>query len=405
MKTVFTGNFTKCSSGIKMQITSRFNRNLYFYLLVASICSFLLSLFFLQLFVGALSILWIFDKFSQKKKAFDIFGKVILIFLAVKIISILFSSYPADSNQAYYKDALFYFGFFSFDFYLKALDKKRIKIVVYSFAAAAAVIALIGLLRFNLSVVDRAQSFSSGYSTFSSYLLVGFGVLICLSADIKKGFILKTILLALIFSAVITSLGRTNIVTIVILFIAGFFFKKVNIKEAFIIILLTFIISGISFYNNSVEANARMEQPASLSDRDVLLKGTKDLFLEFKNPILGYGPRTFKDIFPYKEMLTDKGIGSWHNDFIQIYFESGILGLAALLAIIVITYIFLIKLLKNIIDNEYKTILLGVLLGLSGLILSALTAGFIDSPVLSLVFAFLISLVSGINYLVKPVEI
>ena len=387
-----------------MQITSRFNQNVHFYLLVASVCSFLFSLFLLQLFVGALSVLWIFDKFSEKKKAFDIFSKVIFIFLVVRIISILFSSYPGDSNQAYYKDALFYFGFFSFDFYLKTLDKKRIKIIVYSFAVAAAVIALIGLIRFNLSLVDRAQSFSSGYSTFSSYLLAGFGVLICLSTDIKNGYILKTVLLALILSGVITSLGRTNIVTIILLFIAAFFLKKINIKEASIIILLTVVLSAISFYNNSVEANARMEQPASLSDRDVLLKGSKDLFLEFKNPILGYGPRTFKDVFPYREMLTDKGIGSWHNDFIQIYFESGILGLAALLTIIIVTYYFLIKILKNNIDNEYKIVLLGVLLGLSGLILSALTAGFIDSPVLSLVFAFLISLVSGINYLVKPSE-
>ena len=387
-----------------MQITSRFNQNVHFYLLVASVCSFLFSLFLLQLFVGALSVLWIFDKFSEKKKAFDIFSKVIFIFLVVRIISILFSSYPGDSNQAYYKDALFYFGFFSFDFYLKTLDKKRIKIIVYSFAVAAAVIALIGLIRFNLSLVDRAQSFSSGYSTFSSYLLAGFGVLICLSTDIKNVYILKTVLLALILSGVITSLGRTNIVTIILLFIAAFFLKKINIKEASIIILLTVVLSAISFYNNSVEANARMEQPASLSDRDVLLKGSKDLFLEFNNPVLGYGPRTFKDIFPYRGMLTDKGIGSWHNDFIQIYFESGILGLAALLTIIFITYYFLIKILKNNIDNDYKMILLGVLLGFSGLILSALTAGFIDSPVLSLVFALLISLVSGINYLVKPSE-
>jgi O-antigen ligase len=387
-----------------MQISSRFNSNLYFYLLIASVCSFLLSLFLLQLFVGALSILWILDKFSEKKKAFDTFGKVIFIFLAVRIISILFSSYPGDSNQAYYKDALFFFGFFSFDFYLKALDKKRIKITAYSFAAAAAAIALIGLVRFNLSLVERAQSFSSGYATFSSYLLAGFGVLVCLRIDIKKGLIIKTVSAALIFSAVITSLGRTNIAAILVLFIAAFFLKKINLKEASIIILLTIIFSAISFYNNSVEANARMEQPASLSDRDILLKGTKDLFLEFKSPLLGYGPRTFKDIFPYKKMLTDKGIGSWHNDFIQIYFESGILGLGSFLLIIIVSYYFLIKLLKNRTDNNYKMILWGVLLGLSGLIISALTAGFIDSPVLSLVFAFLISLLSGIEYLVKPAE-
>ncbi len=387
-----------------MQITSRFNQNLYFYLLIASVCSFLLSLFLLQLFVGVLSFLWIFEKFSEKKKAFDIFGKLILIFLLVRIISILFSHYPGDSNQAYYKDALFYFGFFSFDFYLKTLDKKRVKIVVYSFAAAAAAIAFIGLIRFNLSLVDRAQSFSSGYATFSSYLLAGFGVLICLSINVKNGFIYKLLFSALIFSAVITSLGRTNVATILILFISAFILKKINIKEVILIILLIVLISAVSFYNNSAEANARMEQPASLSDRDVLLKGSRDLFLEFKNPLVGYGPRTFKDIFPDKDMLTDKGIGSWHNDFIQIYFESGILGLASLLTIIIFSYSFLIRILKNNDDLIYKMILWGVLFGFSGLILSALTAGFIDSPVLSIVFVFLISLISSINFKVKNLQ-
>ncbi len=182
-----------------MHITSRFNQNLYFYILIASVCSFLLSLFLLQLFVGVLAILWMFEKFSEKKKAFGIFNEVIFIFLIVRIISILFSDFPGDSNQAYYKDALFYLGFFSFDFYLKTLDKKRMKAAVYSFAAAAAAVALLGLVRFNMSTIDRAQSFSSGYSTFSSYLLVGFGILICLPFNFKKGFILKTVLLGLNF--------------------------------------------------------------------------------------------------------------------------------------------------------------------------------------------------------------
>ena len=97
-------------------------------------------------------------------------------------------------------------------------------------------------------------------------------------------------------------------------------------------------------------------------------------------------------------MLTDKGIGSWHNDFIQIYFESGFLGLTSFLIIIILPYYFLIKLLRNNINIVYKNILWGVLLGFSGLILSALTAGFIDSPILSIVFAFLITLISGIKY-------
>jgi uncharacterized membrane protein YfcA len=49
-------------------------------------------------------------------------------------------------------------------------------------------------------------------------------------------------------------------------------------------------------------------------------------------------------------------------------------------------------------DSEFNKIVFGLLLGFIGLVLSALTAGFIDSPVLSIVFAFLISLFSAILF-------
>jgi len=396
-----------------MQISSRFNQNLYFYLIIASACSFLFSLFLLQLFAGALSILWIIEKFSEKKKAFGIFGKIILIFLIVRIFSIIFSDFPSESNQAYYKDALFYLGFFSFDFYLKILDKKKINIIVNLFIIASVAVAVSGLVLFNLHLVDRATSFSSGYATFSSYLVVAFGILICLPADMKgfnlfssvymKNF-LKILGLSLIFAGIITSLGRTNVAVVVVLLIAGLIFKKINIKEIILIAILTFVFSWLSFLNNSPEFGRRVNQPADLSDRNILLKGAEDLFIEFQNPLLGYGPRTFKNIFPYTNMLADKGIGTWHNIFIQVYFESGFMGLISFLIIIIVVYYYLIKLIKKKIDKIYENIVWGVFFGLSGLILSAITAGFIDSPVLSILFAFLIALVSGTNYVYETMK-
>ena len=41
--------------------------------------------------------------------------------------------------------------------------------------------------------------------------------------------------------------------------------------------------------------------------------------------------RIFSLIFPLKAELTDPGIGSWHNDYLQVYMESGLVGLAAML--------------------------------------------------------------------------
>ena len=396
-----------------MPISSRFNRNLYFYLLLATVCSFLFSLFLLEVFAGILSILWIFEKIPEKKKAIGIFGKVVFIFLLARVLSIIFSDFPSVSNQSYYKDALFYLGFFSFDFYLKTLNKKRLNILVYTFAAASVIIAISGLVLFNLHMSDRARSFSSGYATFSSYLLAAFGIFICLPVLLKREGIfsslninnfIKLLSLSIIFTGVITSLGRTNVVIIIILLAAGVIIKKVRFRDSIIIIILTIILSSASFINNSPEFGRRVNQPTDLSDRNVLLKGAEDLFMKFQNPLLGYGPRTFKEVFPYRNMLSDKGIGSWHNDFIQVYFESGFLGLSSFLILLIISYYYIIKLLREDIDIIYKNIIWGICLGLSGLILSAFTAGFIDSPVLSIVFAFLISLISGINYVNATVK-
>jgi len=362
----------------------------------------MLSLFLLQLFAGLLSILWLFESIENKKKAFDIFTLLIVIFGAVRILSILFSQYPSESVQSYYKDALFYFSFFSFSFYIKALGKEKTEKIAYIFIISSIAISIIGLVLFNLKLVDRAQSFSSGYATFSSYLITALGIYIALpfKEDRKYAWQGWPIGMALILSAVITSMGRTNIFIAGLLFIAGLILRKIKIKPAIVIAVLAFIISISSFEINKREITQRVENPAALSDRNILINGAEDLL--WVHPVLGFGPRTFHSIFPYSNMLADKGIGSWHNDFIQVYFESGALGLLSFLAIIAVFIFFGYKFLrKSNLSPLYKDITLGSLLGFLALVFSALTAGFIDSPVLSILFAFLISLLSAILYFSK----
>ena len=359
----------------------------------------MLSLFLLQLFAGLLSILWLFESIENKKKAFDIFTLVIVIFGAVRIITIIFSQFPSDSVQSYYKDALFYLSFFSFSYYLKALGKEKIEKIAYIFIISAIAISLIGLVLFNLKLVERAQSFSSGYATFSSYLIAALGLYIALPFKAERKYAWQgwSLGMALILSGVITSMGRTNIFIAGMLFIAGLIFRMIKIKPAIIIAILTIIISLSSFEINKREITQRVENPATLSDRNILLKGAKEL--SFVHPLLGYGPRTFHSIFPYKNELSDKGIGSWHNDFIQVYFESGILGLLSFLAIIFVFIILAFKYLRDSSGkNIFKHLAFGSLLGFAALVLSALTAGFIDSPVLSILFAFLISMLSSVLF-------
>lgn len=380
-------------------ISSRFDSRLLFYLLAASICSMMVSLFLLQLFLGLLAFLWLFEKTGNKKKAFDIFTLLIAVFGIIRILSIIFSVYPASSVQSLYKEALFYLGFLSMSFYLKAMNKEKIEKIAFTFPISSIAVALIGLTLFNLRLVERAESFSTGYATFSSYLLAAAGVYIALPFSNKKkiNWLLWSAGLSIIFSAIITSLGRTNIAIAALLFITGLIFRKIKIKPAVVIIFLTAIISLLSFQNNKLLLTRRVENPTGLSDRDIIWKGFQTL--KFQHPFLGFGPRTFHDIFPYVNQLGDKLTGSWHNDFIQMYFESGALGLLSFTVLIFIVIYFSVVYLKKAGQtNNSRNIILGVLLGTSALVLSSLTAGFISSPVLSIAFAFLISLLSSVIF-------
>ncbi len=380
-------------------ISTRFDIRIPFYLLAASICSIMISLFFLQLFLGLLVLLWLLEKTDNKKKAFDIFTLLIAIFGFTRILSIIFSLYPASSVQSLYKEALFYLGFLAMSFYLKAMNKENIEKITFTFTISSIAAAITGLILFNLKLVDRAQSFSSGYATFSSYLITAAGVYIALQFCDRKqiNWVLWAAGLSIIFSAIITSLGRTNIIIAALLFIAGLIFHKIKIKQAIIIIFLTALISFLSFQNNSSSLSQRVENPTGLSDRNIIWKGFETLKLQ--HPFLGFGPRTFHDIFPYVNELGDKKIGSWHNDFIQMYFESGTLGLITFTILILITIYFpIVYLRKPGLIKSNCNILLGILLGTLALVLSSLTAGFISSPVLSIVFALLISLLSAVTY-------
>ena len=385
-------------------LNTRYDTRLPFYLTIATISSFLLSLFLLQLFAGLLVLAWLFEANKNKFKAIDTISYIFIVFVLIRILSALFSDYPDSSNQIYYKDLLFFLSFFAFGYYLKVFDESKLRTIYYAFIIAAIIVACVGLTKFLTGNAERAESFTSGYATFSSYLvsLIGFALIFFRLIKTKQQKFLLATGIVLILSGIVTSLGRTNIVIAILILIVGIVAIKIKIRYAIVLFLLTIGISWFSFQLNVKEINKRIETPAQLSDRDVLFGTAKELFMKFEKPIIGYGPRTFHDVFTNRKQISDKGVGSWHNDFIQVYFESGFLGLAAFLVIIFLPLIKALKCLKDCrLSEERKYILIGAVLGLVGLVLSALTAGFVNSPVLSVLFVFFITTISVIVYPVK----
>ena len=378
-------------------ISSRFNIQIPFYLLTFLSVSYVLSIVVLQVFTGALVILWLFEKTSEKKKAIDSFIIMLLVYGFVRLLSIIFSEYQDISIHSLYKEALFYLSVFPFGFYLKSLDPKKTQVIIYTFIAGGVINSLIGLIQFNLGVVERAESLSSGYMTFSGYLLTVLGVALTSFNlnEVKKRYpYLISISIILILAGIITSLGRANIFVAVLLLIMSLIIrKKVNIKQIVSFAIVIAAILYISFSSNPTLVKQRIGAPAAFSDRDIIYKGAVEIFPE--HPVLGYGPRTFKKIFPLKEQFADQGIGSWHNQILQIYFESGILGLSAYLVLMFLIFQKGYKFLKTKPQQESRNIVLGVMLSVAALFLSSFFSNFIDSPVLSIEFAFIVSLMTS----------
>ncbi|HOV98036.1 MAG TPA: O-antigen ligase family protein [Bacteroidota bacterium] len=380
-------------------ISSRFDQKYIMVFLSIFAISFLLSIALMQFIAATLFILWIFEKNSEKRKSFDQITAFIFLFGLVRLITIFLSEYPQTSYEAIYKEALFYTSAVAVPFYLKNLDKQNLLKLVLVFILGAAVVSVIGSIRFFVGSVERAQTFSSGYTAFSGYLLSSLAAALFYPKKINsmKGILFWSIVYAVIFIGLITSLGRANIAIAVFVFAVALLFKQIPLKQIIVLGVIGLITFGIYLVHPSELIENRVGNITYLSERDIIWQGAKEISLQ--HPLLGFGPRTFRQIFPFKEEFVDKKIGSWHNDFLQIYFESGILGLIAylsLLWIIIKTSVSHFR--NNNIDPELKSLSRAALISIIALLLSSLTSGFMTTAVLSMVFIFLVSLISRIDF-------
>lgn len=380
-------------------LKSKFNQKIIFSLLVVLSISFVLSLFLMQLVGGLLFLLWLFEKNEERKKAFDPIVAFILIFGLIRLISIFLSEYPQTSYESLYKEALFYTSAAVIPFYLKTLDKKSVLNLMRAFILGCTFMSLIGSARFFLGHVDRSQAFTSSYTVFSGYLLVGLSVALFYPKKIKNfsEILLWALIYIIILVGLVTSLGRANIAIALLLLISAFVLRRIPAKQL-IVLGMSFLIGiSIYLYNPPQLIEQRVQNISQLSDRDIIWKGAIEISLT--HPIIGYGPRTFHETFPFKEAFADKGIGGWHNDILQIYFESGIIGLISFFALLLVILKLSINQIRNKkTDTELKQLSMSVLAAVIALLLSALFAGFITSVVLSIVFVFLISFLSRIQF-------
>ena len=137
-------------------IETSYNYRIPLYVFLATISSFLISLFLFQIFAVLLIVLWLLEKNKNKLLAFDKISLLFFIFIFIRVLSVIFSDYHDSSIPMLYKDGIFFLSFYAMCFYLKVFSEKKIKIIAFTFAIAAMAVALIGRIKVNRGGVHRA---------------------------------------------------------------------------------------------------------------------------------------------------------------------------------------------------------------------------------------------------------
>ena len=259
-----------------------------------------------------------------------------LIFILARAISVPFSVDPSVSFPGLYNEVFFYIMFFLAVHVFQAGDSVRsMGTVLWVIVAASVAASLIGTARYTMGSVERAASTTSGYYTLGLYLTLAlpFPLLLGKRGEIFRSWRIPLLAAAAMCLGIIFSFDRLHWVGMAaVILIAGLLReRRLIIAFAGATGLLALVVP---------EVNRRLVQlvdiGSNLSGRDVLWRGAA--MIAGEHPVLGFGLRTFRLIFPIPAELPNPLIGSWHNDYLQLYFDGGLVALLGFLWLILSVY-------------------------------------------------------------------
>ncbi|OGU57605.1 MAG: hypothetical protein A2V66_15035 [Ignavibacteria bacterium RBG_13_36_8] len=376
-------------------IKSRYNSKYIVAYLIGIVCSFLASVFLLEILIFGSFLFWLFEKNSEKKKSIDIFVIIVVLFYSVRLLSAVISGFHHEAWVVIYKESLLYVGIFPLSFYFKTLSLKNKSLVFKYLIYVGLFFALFGILKFNLANLERADSLTSGPGTFSNFLTIVLVIFLMYPVELNKKFnkYFLPIQISIFFTAIVLSFVRTNLAIIIIFVLLSLVLKRIRFSNVLIAVVLTLIISYVSISNNGYYYSKISTDPYFLSNRDIIWSGAAMIW--HQAPIIGHGPGSFQKIFPLWESLTDKGVSNWHNEYIQMYMEGGILGLVMFFLFFVIIFVkwkkYWVHAKKTVFEKDIVT---AFLCGFIALLFIGVTSCFIPSVVFTGFFAFMLAFYS-----------
>lgn len=356
--------------------------------------SLILSIAVVQTVTLLMTALWLIHRLVTRQWKFQRtdFDVALGCFVLARLISILFSIDPALSVEAVWKEIIYYGLFFVVTQEFPVREKKAIKWILWSFVGAGMVASLYGSLMYFLTEQDRATSTVSGPVTLGMYLTAIISMLLIVGRN--KAFIPRMWIwlasTAVLVVGVVTTLNRIHWgLMLLMMGVAGI------VRERKLLLVL---LAGGAVAVMSPSVASRLS--ASVSSVSEFMNGRDVIWLDAANhvterPIVGFGPRTFHRVFTSREIIGDKEVGSWHNDYLQMYMESGILGLGCFLWLMVLVFRKgreAWTILKN--DPFWGDLVLAVLLAMVAFYVSGLVGGFVIDPLNSLLHRFLLGILA-----------
>ena len=315
----------------------------------------------------------------------------ILVFICARLLSIIFSEYPSMSYSTITRELIFYVSFFFTVFYLQHAEKERIYSLLKILIGSTVIVTVISVSLFLFGFARRVNTLGGG-GMLSTHLALLISVAL-IAKDNKfvfpKQFMFWLTIVIFIIGLLLSETRGDWLAAAAALLIYGLVFNR---KLAFGVIAFA---AMLAITLPSVRQRLyTFEHPLRYSSDRITL-WTNALSVAGAHPVLGFGPETFHKVFKDTEHLGDWNVGAWHNDIVQMYVESGIIGVASFLFVIGLLILFSIKLIRSrsIFLNELSIGWMGVLM-----LAAYLISGLFTMPTISItngmLFRFLIAMVA-----------
>lgn len=253
------------------------------------------------------------------------------LFILARIAAIPLSIDPSVSVTAFQTEIPFYLFFYVVFCELEARSTERLRFIVHLLVAAAVVAVIAGFVRYALGMDARLTSTTAGYYTLGMFLAAVFALTFALGRR-RELFPNRIVWLLLCLVMLVGLLFTFNRMHWVVAGLAAIIVGAIRERR----ILLVLAVAGIAAVAALDPLRERflqlLDAGAHMSGRDVIWRGA--MMLVDERPIFGFGLKTFHQVFPLFDQAPDKGIGSWHNDYLQVYMDSGIVALLPFVAIL-----------------------------------------------------------------------